>query len=268
MSDFQPVLSSITQVFGREELHELAQKTFIDYSNVDWGNDRQVLLREHDTVIKDQWNGTCTSFATVAAIENRFRNRPALSERSLWDAYGAFSTSQAINAAQNHWILEERFWPQHQQRLDPRYKGKGRYRLTVVDSHGTDFKKVITAIDNGNPCVVAMSTPTDLMKGKTQVEANTGFVPDSGHAVCISGYKVENKKGYFYAKNSWGTDCGDSGYQWVAFALFNTKEGEYAKYWEIKDVTDRGEQTFEVFFQETALLALVHKDLKKITIAK
>ena len=240
MQNFQPVLTDIFQVIPIDLIQQLSKQAPLDLKNVGWGADRVVALRNRDTSIKQQWNGTCTSFATIAAVENKLGGRFELSERSLWDFYGVYSTQEAIGAAKLHYILEEKYWPQSEPRFDTRYKNKGRFKLITANYLANNYLKVLSAIDNGNPCVVALTTPVDLYDGKAQVEATSRLYNNSGHAICVSGYKVENGKGYFLVKNSWGTRNGDNGYQYVAFDLYDGQG--YAFFWEIAAVEDRGEQ--------------------------
>lgn len=240
--DQKPILTNFYQIVGLDKFLHLQAKGLVQTSDINWEPDRVVSLKQRDTSVKEQWNGTCTSFATVAAIENKLEGKFELSERSLWDFYGVYSTSQAINAAQNHYILEEIYWPQYQIRFDTRYSGKGRFIISGVNDLDNDYLNVIKAIDNGNPCIVALQTPEDLFNGIPQVE-RTSRILKGGHAICVSGYKVENGKGYFLVKNSWGIDNGDNGYQYIDFNVFDKKG--YVNFWEVKEITDRGDQQME-----------------------
>lgn len=241
MESFTPILTNFDLLVGEKIMSTLSKRGFSPFIT-DWGKDRLISLQDWDTPIKKQWNGTCSSFATIAAIENKLKGKFHLSERSLWDFYGVYSTKEAICAAQNFFILEEQYWPQFQPRFDERNIGKGRFKIISIEYLDNNFEKVMTAIDNGNPCIVAMQTPEDLYNGKAQVE-RTSRILKGGHAICVSGYKVENGKGYFLVKNSWGTGNGDMGYQFVDFNLFDHKG--YVTFWELKEVFDRGDQQAE-----------------------
>jgi C1A family cysteine protease len=240
MKNFKPALTDIFQVIPIEMLEQLDASDRVDTKAMNWGVDRTVTLSNRDTTVKEQWNGTCTSFATIAAIENRLGGTFQLSERSLWDFYGVYSTQEAIGAAKLHYIVEEKYWPQTEPRFDTRYKNKGRFKLRTANYIANNYLNVLRAIDNGNACVVALTTPVDLFNGMAQVEVTSKLYNNSGHAICVSGYKVENGKGYFLVKNSWGTDNGNNGYQYVAFELYDNQG--YALFWEIATVEDRGEQ--------------------------
>ena len=234
------LFTRLSQVISPVTINELEDSKEIVFPS-DWGAEREISLKSQDSSVKKQWNGTCTSFAIIAAIENKLGGKFNLSERSLWDFYGKFSTKQAIEAANSHLILEEEFWPQSQPLLDNRNADKGRFRLAKYKYLGRDYASVIKAIDRGNPCVVALSVPKDLAKGERQVEATSKVSRRAGHSMCVSGYKIENGSAYFSVKNSWGTSYGDGGYQYVAFELYRKpKKRRYAIFWEIEEVFDNG----------------------------
>jgi len=250
----KPVLTNFYQIVGFDKFFKLKERGFSITDDIAWGDDRIVSLKHRDTSIKNQWNGTCTTFATIAAIENKLGAIFELSERSLWDFYGVYSTEQAINAAKNHYILEEIYWPQYQVRFDTRYSGKGRFIISEVHDLDNDYLQVLRAIDNGNPCIVALQVPEDLYNGEPQVE-RTSRMLSGGHAICVSGYKVENGKGYFLVKNSWGVRNGDGGYQYIDFNVFDNKG--YATFWEVSKIIDRGDQQMEYDNSDRYLTSVV-----------
>jgi hypothetical protein len=237
MDNLNLFFTSIEQVIGTDNINE-SDFNSRNKSNFpeDWGEDRIVILKDKDTPVKRQWNGTCTSFATIAAMENKLGGKVELSERSLWDYYGKFSTGMAIKAANNNFILEEKYWPQGQSRINDEVEKLGRYRVAKFSNLKTNYLSVVQAIDKGNPCVVGLSTPKDLAKGHKQVEASSKVSKKGGHAMCVSGYKVENGKCYFLVKNSWGTRFGDNGYQYIAFELYRSKRKRYCYFWEIEEL--------------------------------
>ena len=254
MLNGKPFLTNFYQLVGLTKFKQLQSKGFITKTLIDWGADRVVSLKSNDTSVKTQWNGTCSSFGTIAAIENKLNAKFELSERSLWDFYGIFSLPEAISVAQSHYILEEKYWPQFQVRFDTRYSGKGRFIIADIEDIQNDYTRVLQAIDNGNPCIVAMQTPEDLYNGLPQVE-KTSRMLHGGHAICVSGYKVENGKGYFLVKNSWGVGNGDGGYQYVDFAVFDNKG--YVTFYELKKVVDRGEQQADLNYDDKFLTSIV-----------
>ena len=242
MKDLNLFYTDIEQVVGINLIKNLESINDTDFYKSfpnDWGPDRIVSLKKNDTPVKRQWNGTCTSFATIAAIENKLKGEIELSERSLWDFYGKYSTKMAIRTAQNSYVLEEVYWPQGQSNVNDDLKKKGRFRIDEVSYLERKYLSVLKAIDNGNPCVVALKTPKDLAKGYKQVEATSKISRKGGHAMCVVGYKVENSKCYFEVKNSWGDRNGDAGYQYISFDLYKTTKNRYCIFWEILKIEER-----------------------------
>lgn len=240
--------TNIEQVIGIENINEIDSGESLIKFPTNWGLDRIVLLKENDTPIKRQWNGTCTSFATIAAMENKLKGEFELSERSLWDFYGKFSTQLAIETAKNNFVLEEKYWPQGQSRINDRIEKLGRFRISNFANLGTDYFSVLKAIDNGNPCIVGLSTPKDLVKGYKQIESTSKISRRGGHAMCVSGYKVESGQCYFLVKNSWGTKNGDNGYQYISFDLFKSKRKRYCLFWEVLEIEEilQNKKSFEI----------------------
>lgn len=237
-NDFNLYFTPIEQIIGLDELRRLDiedEKKSSANLDLDWGDDRQVSLIQNDTDIKNQWNGTCTSFATVAAIENKLKGKYHLSERSLWDFYSKFSTKIAIESATNNYLLEEQFWPQNENRLKPEYSDYGRFRISKYEYIKRDYPRVLKAIDQGNPCIVALSTPKKLFYN-AQVETNSKVSRRGGHAMCVSGYKIENGQAYFLVKNSWGKKSGNDGYHYINFDLYTRGKRRYCIFWEIKEI--------------------------------
>ena len=236
---FKPILIDLKVLFGRsiKQLENDCTNLIPAVSN--WGNDRVVSLQQNDTPVKTQFGISCTTFALIAAIENIFQGRFDLSERSLWATYKTVDIDKAIKAARENYILEEKYWPQSVARENPANRGKGRFKLEDAICIYQNYQEVINTIDKGTPCVVAMRTPTDLFLKKSQVERTSTF-KNGGHAMAVVGYKVENGKGYFLVKNSWGEDCGDKGYQYVDFNLFDTNKQGYVYFYTIGQVIDRG----------------------------
>lgn len=201
-----------------------------------------VSIKQYDTSVKTQFGGTCTSFAVAAAMENWLIARGTtieLSERSLWDYYGKYTTEMALMAASNHWLLEEKFWPQSQPIFDQRNRGKGRFKLGQYTRLDGTPKSVHDAIARKHPCVAAMSTPRELLSGQPRVYP-TSAITHGGHAVEVCGFEVHRDEPYFLVKNSWGPTYGDGGYQWVAFGAFRKPRG-YVYFYEIEEVVDRGD---------------------------
>ncbi len=255
MENLDLFFSKIENVIGIENIKEIdsfSESELLNQFPTDWGPDRVVLLRDRDTPVKSQWNGTCTSFATIAAIENKLEGKYELSERSLWDFYGKYSTRAAIEAAEDYYILEEKYWPQGQSRINDIVENLGRFRVSKWSNLKRDYLAVLTAIDNGNPCVVGLSTPKDLAKGSKQVESTSKVSRKGGHAMCVSGYKVEKGEGYFLVKNSWGPRKGDNGYQYISFELYKSQRKRYCYFYEILEIEEKIPDSKEEFISMDA----------------
>jgi len=247
--------TDINQILNEEIRKDLDAKAE-SFASLDWGPDRVVSLRTKDTPVKRQWNGTCTTFGTIGAMENLLGGQVHLSERSLWDFYGKYSTSTAIRVASQYYVLNEEYWPQNESRIPGDYEDFGRYRLKSSEYLGNDYLRVLKAMDSGFPCVVGLSTPKDLRDGKTQIERTSKVSRRGGHAMCVSGYKVAEGRCYFLVKNSWGTAIGDGGYQYIDFELFMTGRKRYASFWSILEIEDRGPQDVRDFSLEAEPLWL------------
>lgn len=241
MKDFNPELIDLEELFGRsiEQLEEERNKALPFLT--DWGNPRVVSLRDRDTPVKVQWGGTCSAFALIAAMENKLGGQYDLSERSLWNAYRVFNIDKAISAAKRIFIHEENSRLGAQEFDKDEYVGEGRFKLTDAKCIDRRYDLVIEAIDRGIPCFVALVTPVDLIRKLSQIE-RTSKLENGGHAMAVSGYKVENGKGYFLVKNSWGENCGDKGYQYIDFNIYDENKKGYIYFYTVGDIIDRNNQ--------------------------
>jgi hypothetical protein len=192
-------------------------------------------LRKFDTPVKVQWNGTCTTFGLIAAMENLLKGKVHLSERDLWSRYRKYSSSVAIKTAENVKICEEKYWPQNVTRLNKSCKKNRRYGLKAGTEYlGDNVMSAIEAMDDGFPVYIAMSTPKGMYQCDKYISHNSGNT-GGGHALAVVGYKIDKRLksgGYFILKNSWGSDCGDKGYQYLDHD-FCRKQGKYCLMWRI-----------------------------------
>ena len=193
-------------------------------SSAEYGGDRTVTIATKDSPVRTQDSPQCSAFATVAAMENVLGGKTDLSERSLWNLYQTYSTERAIECAHEGWISYA--------------SGSGAAQIAVFESLDDDFRRLAAAIDAGTPCVVALSVPTQLAHGAVQVEDDSPMEMHglfhkklAGHAMEVSGYKIERGRPYFQVKNSWGVGNGDRGYQWVSYHLFKLRG--YVYFWSI-----------------------------------
>jgi C1A family cysteine protease len=187
----------------------------------DVGNDKMVDLRPHDQGIRNQENrGWCTSFATIAGMENLLAQGGVfwnLSEKDLWDKYRAYDLYKSAEAALRNYTKLEKFVPYYG------WKKKGhsnspRARITKK----TNLKFVSQIFDNldaKRPILAAVDV-TNYWGNP-----NKGIIPLSGkingaHAVTIVGYRL-GKVNFFVFKNSWGKGWGDGGYGYLPIDYCN-----------------------------------------------
>ncbi|MBF0206403.1 MAG: C1 family peptidase [Oligoflexia bacterium] len=242
-------------------------------SNIDKGiNDRSIPdivdLRKFDSSVKKQFGGTCTAFGLAAAMENfinhRQKQRSAthievvddslvattdllskyekidLSERHLWSTYSFPNVRNAINAAKKNYIVEEKYWPQKNFKPYDNYLKHANSKLHASNYIADNIQAALEALAKGHPVYLGTSTSRGLSKCASIV--NPLSIPNGGgHAMAIVGYKINRKilgGGYFIVKNSWGTNCGDKGYQYLPF--FHCKrKSMYCLMWEISDIQSK-----------------------------
>lgn len=232
MSEKKYIQPTLDELFSKDKLQIINESKFVDALQINWGPDREKLITNRDTSIKDQIGPKCTAYGTIAAMENKLGGSIDLSEFDLWYKYRKSNIDRAIAAAENNFICEEKYWPEGYAEPSEGYIG----RCKLVHSYlGRDFSKVLEAIDKDNPCVVAFATPNQLGKDVLQIDPKSGVSNGVGHVVCVSGYKVEGGKGYFLVKNSWGPR--KYPYQFVPFELYDRIRHIY--FYEVVTVEDK-----------------------------
>jgi C1A family cysteine protease len=202
----------------------------------------EVDLTEFVTSIKDQNNGYCTAFATAGGVEASLCRQKSLcsedlSEQYLFSLYKKYSTEKAVIAATENWLVDEKYWPKYG---DPVSNIEEFTHAKIVKYNylGEDHDALMEAISKGHFVVIAMKTPKDMLYCRETIRTSTSF-STGGHAVLAVGYqKTDEVSGGMYVKikNSWGADCGDSGFQYVPFAGICDKSTAYCHYWEIEEV--------------------------------
>jgi len=182
-----------------------------------------------DTPIKSQWNGTCTAFASVAGLENALNGQKLmqrdLSEVAHWNNYHQYSLYYGMQSLQKNPIPDEGDTNPHARIVNYRYLG-------------SDIQKVHEALGRGNVVTIATRTPSSMLSCDRVVSPNSSF-ENGGHALLISKIIVDNRVaggGYFGLKNSWGSDCGDNGYQYFPFNLCSSRAESYCEFYEIEKV--------------------------------
>lgn len=201
---------------------------------------QSVDLRDRDTPVVNQWDGTCSAFGLSAVIENQAGVN--LSERHVWSRYKRYSCDSAISVWANDkaCITTSNMWLNS--KTNP-YKGytdsSNCYTyLSKVTYIEDDLNKMVASLAKGKPVYIGMRTT------KSMLNCDSTLTPASkstsgGHALAIVGYKLDSKVsggGYFTIKNSWGPSCGDKGYQYIPFN-YCTRSDMYCVMWTIDEVT-------------------------------
>lgn len=203
----------------------------LDFDDVD--------LRKWDTPIKKQWNGTCTTFAGVAAIENKIRKPLSvdLSERDSWNWYKKYSCNAFIKSLKKNRICDESNWPQDRTRSYSSCKENRHAGLVSTTYLGDSVEKSIESLQRGNPVYIGMSTPNDMLRGLTVIRPDSSK-SGGGHALEIVGARADRSVkggGYWILKNSWGAHIGDKGYQYLPFH-YCSRSDTYCAMWEISEI--------------------------------
>lgn len=205
--------------------------------------DDNIDLRQFDTPIRSQWNGTCTAHGLIAAMENLMHqtqpNHEMLSTRYFWSLYQKYNAYVAINTAMKNKQVLDKYWPQNSN--SPKLSNIGQYanaKLAQNDYLDDNLNAGIADLKNKKPLYIAMSVPEDMATCRSTIRMTTKLT-DGGHALAVVGFIRDAKVdggGYFILKNSWGKDCGDKGYQYLPFGLCE-RDDMYCVLWSINQVS-------------------------------
>lgn len=142
----------------------------------------------------------CTSYAIASAMEVSLKHQTKLSESAIWDNYRLANFSVAVAQTLNKPI--------------PGSNGSGTF--TGIDSNGITLIRKVTTEDEiksslkaGHGVAISLEVPQDLEDCKPIVTANSPLSPGIGHSVAIIAWEP----GYYWIKNSFGSNCGDNGFQ-------------------------------------------------------
>lgn len=195
-------------------------------------------LRNRDTPIKTQDNGKCTAYGGVAALENALQSNGIiehldLSEWHAWSFYQEYSAQAFIKALLSNKIGYEKDYPQYGR---PGPYLKGLFKLKEAKYIGSNVNAMVEALKNGHPVYLAIQTPEDLLRCNTIISPYTN-PENGGHAVLVSGFYYDEKvlgKIIAIIKNSWGSHCGDHGYQYVPLGHICGRSDFYCAMWIIE----------------------------------
>lgn len=155
-------------------------------------------LRFRDTPVQQQTAQNCTAYGLVASMENLMDGRIKLSESDLWSKYEVGDIDTALKFASKSVALED---------------GTGNYHLVSYEDIGTDINKAKEALTNGNVVYLGFQVTQDVVNCEARPSIDSPLIEEGGHAVEVVGYQDDR----FIIKNSWGAQCGDSGYQYIPF---------------------------------------------------
>jgi C1A family cysteine protease len=218
-------------------------------------NDKQVMsdtytassvdYRQYDQAIVSQWNGTCTSHATVAMMETlsnlKYRMPVKLSERDLWskpEVYKMYSAEAAMKGASTHFIVKDKYWPHENEK--PAYNNHTKYGFAKIAKSyylGSEYNRVLFRMSQSETAKIAMSVPYSMTNCDAVINPNSAPIENAGHDIAISGVLVSEKYGPIaIIKNSWGADCGDHGYQYLPLNLCE-KNDHYCYFWTASELS-------------------------------
>lgn len=200
---------------------------------------KDVDLRWRDSSVKKQLGPWCTAYGLVGVMENALASESKidLSEFHLWDMYQEYSASTAIKTALARKITDESYWPENTSIPVDGYEESAKTQLMSAPYLKGNIKEVLKALDRENPVYIAMRVPADMSCSRKVIRPNTKTTK-GGHAIAVVGYQLDPAivgGGYFILKNSWGADCSDNGYQYLAFHVCERNDF-YCLFWEIESV--------------------------------
>jgi len=180
-------------------------------------------LRANDGPVEDQFGGTCSAFGTAAAMDNYIHSQGTnknVSEEYLWSLYDQYSIDDAVQAATQNYVEEESDWPVDGRALAS-VKGSSSFKITQSTDLQYDLNAALQAINLGHALVMAIQVPASMDNCDDMVDPTSAYTSGQ-HVIEAAGYQLDDSVaggGYFIIKNSWGPQCGMSGYQYYPFAL-------------------------------------------------
>lgn len=220
--------SSLDQVISKEQRQTIdarkaqnemrfGEQAVPDFSDVP----SLVDLRNRDRAVTDQGSKPwCTIYGLVSTMENILGDGTDISERDGWDNQNGIqnvSASQKYNG--KYGVVTEAAWPMGYWPGWNKYCSEKSYTPKNIKFIDDDVNAAVHHLAQGLPVYIGMSTPNSLYRCDTNVDITKGTT-GGGHAFALIGYKIDPGLpggGAFLVKNSYGTDCGDKGYQWMPF---------------------------------------------------
>lgn len=209
-------------------------KTVITPSSVD--------LRGRDTPVASQVGPYCTAYSLAAGIANSAGDHKELSVAHVWSFYHTYSVEAAAEGVPSHPITEAKYWPLVGSTPDPDFSIHAKtelVKITEIDEPSLEgnIERVKQNLQLGHPIYLGIAVPRDMASCFATIRPNTS-ITSGGHAVLVVGYRDDSSVsggGYLIIKNSWGTDCGDGGYQYMAYSVCGLNK-MYCYFYSIDDV--------------------------------
>jgi len=225
-------------------------------------------LRPYCSPIEDQGQlGSCTANAIAGVIEYLdCRANKNLDVSRLFIYYqerlleGSISTDagaylrDGIKACYTYGAPLESLWPYNISRFavqpPPTVYADALKRKVTSYAKCTDFTAVKTAISQNHPVVIGFDVYASFESGTWWYPTGSGLMPYpavnreqllGGHAVALVGYNDNLSgpagKGYFIARNSWGTSWGKSGYFYMPYSVIKNTNMS-SDFWTISTVVN------------------------------
>lgn len=188
----------------------------------------EIDLSKYDTSVKQQVGPRCTAWSYVAGLENELMQLKKadwdLDEMAHWNKYAVYRLDSSMQAGVNYKT------PDQGQRNPHAITVKYRYL-------GDDVQALHAALADGHVAQLATRTPNSMLNCDA-VLTDYGF-SDGGHALSIVGITKDDQIPGGYAlklKNSWGSNCGQNGYQYYPVSLC-WSSGGYCEFYSIEKVS-------------------------------
>lgn len=188
-----------------------------------------------DGPIENQQTPWCTAFSIVGVLETMLCDHVRLSIHHAWSMYEEYSVDEASAKVPGHKITTWDEWTESASKPKSDYLSFAKHQLNgmrEIDSDD-DISEVFKILDSGRPVYMGLAVPADLASCYENVRATTK-ITSGGHAIEVIGYGIDPRipgGAFIRIKQSWGTDCGDKGYQNIPVSVCNLK-GMYCIFFE------------------------------------
>jgi C1A family cysteine protease len=174
-------------------------------------------LRPYDTSIKSQIGSLCTAYSGVAIIENLINSKGVipgvdLSEFHAFSYYNVYQMDRFVTSISKNKICDQKEFPNGGKITAACTKNK---HAMIINPREIDQAEVLQVLAAKRPVYFGTAVPRGMANCEKVIQ-NTS-VTSGGHAIELTGYIKDKTSGnYLYIiKNSWGSDCGDKGYQYL-----------------------------------------------------